>query len=232
MQTDPVLEWRRLSDHYRSMSEMELLELASSFSDLTETARQVLRAEFQSRGLGDPESALAGPPQSAAPAPDPKSIFPSAGSSLDDSESEMQLTGQDSPSDDDSPHDYTWKTYLCESETKEQALQLCEMLRRSGIDAWVESSELVYPRVIVAADQLEQAQDLAARPIPQEIIDDSKAVMPEYVAPRCPQCGADDPTLDSPDPVNTWRCEQCGKEWTEKAGPENDEAEEADYFAS
>jgi uncharacterized Zn finger protein len=39
--------------------------------------------------------------------------------------------------------------------------------------------------------------------------------VPEFVLPKCPKCGAEDPVLEGADPVNTWRCETCGKLWSE-----------------
>ena len=41
--------------------------------------------------------------------------------------------------------------------------------------------------------------------------------MPEFEAPKCPKCGAEDPVLESVEPTNTWLCEACGKRWTEPA---------------
>ena len=70
---------------------------------------------------------------------------------------------------------------------------------------------------MVAADQLDQAREIAARPIPKEIVEQSKMQTPEFEPPVCPNCGAGDPVLESVDPVNSWRCEACGKEWSESA---------------
>jgi hypothetical protein len=64
MQTDPALEWRRLAEHYREIGDDELRELAADFSDLTETAQQVLAQEMRSRGLADPRG-TSPPPQFA-----------------------------------------------------------------------------------------------------------------------------------------------------------------------
>ncbi len=38
MQADPMLEWQRLSEHYRKMNNDELRQLAADFVDLTNTA--------------------------------------------------------------------------------------------------------------------------------------------------------------------------------------------------
>jgi hypothetical protein len=117
------------------------------------------------------------------------------------------------------PSDFTWKTLLCECETSEQAYQLREMLRRFGIDSWVEAPgvrlSIFTPRVVVAADQLERAIEIARQPIPQDIVDESREGMPQYELPHCPGCGTDDPVLESAEPTNSRLCERCGKQWSE-----------------
>jgi hypothetical protein len=209
MQTDPVLEWQRLTEEYREKGDGELLELARDFTDLTETARQVLRAEMQSRGMGDPAN--------------PETLV-AARRSADSLERETPASSGDDADAADTrnpnvgSHDYTWKTVLRECETSGQAWQLVQALRQAGLDGWVEGSggrSLDYPQVLVAADQLDQARMIAAKPIPKEIVDDSNAEVPEYVVPKCPKCGAEDPILEEVEPSNTWRCEQCDAEWTE-----------------
>ena len=65
-----------------------------------------------------------------------------------------------------------------------------------------------YPRVLVAADQLDQARAIAAQPIPQEIIDDSKteiAGVSNY--PYARSAAPEDPILEAIEPANHWRCE-------------------------
>ena len=48
---DPAAEWLRLSEHYRQMSDNELLALARRNSDLTEVAQQTLANEISQRRL-------------------------------------------------------------------------------------------------------------------------------------------------------------------------------------
>jgi hypothetical protein len=219
MQADPVLEWRRLTAHYRELSDDGLRELAADFADLTDAAKQVLRNEMQSRGLSDPQ----------APAPMPQRNAHSAVEHIDGVPTNVfsrapQMV-RDEPADDaggdESEFQYTWKTDLCECETLEQAQELSVALQRAGLDNWIQPSREFgrrYARVLVAADQLEQARAIAATPIPQEILDHSKQEVPEFVAPVCPQCGAADPILESVEPANTWRCELCDAEWSDAPG--------------
>jgi hypothetical protein len=97
-------------------------------------------------------------------------------------------------------------------------------LHQAGIDSWLDSpgsrsrytgSGLANPRVLVAADQLDQARLIAARPLPQEIVEEEKEEAADFVEPKCPRCGSDDVVLEGVDPENTWRCEQCEEQWTE-----------------
>lgn len=195
MQSNPTEEWQRLSALYRDMGNTELRELAAGLGDLTEMAQQVLRDELRKRGL--PES----PPSISA-------------TEWDSTEDPSQLADTD---EDDPKHEFTWKTALCECDTSKEAWQLVLALRQAGIDSWVERPQAAsaYPRVTVAADQLERAREVASRPIPQEIIDDLSDEAPIYELPSCPKCGAEEPTLESVDPSNSWHCESCGKDWTD-----------------
>jgi len=137
----------------------------------------------------------------------------------------------------DQPHEYTWKTPLCECDDRAGAWQLAEVLRRAGIESWIDGPGGSYSpysqldernlRILVAADQLDQARIIAAQPIPQEIIEQSKTDAPEFELPACPQCGAKDPVLEAVDPTNSWLCEACGKQWTEAVGDPNQTPETA-----
>jgi len=243
MQSNPIDEWQRLTAHYRELSDDELRELAADFNDLTETAQQVLRTEMRSRGLGDPETASDAQLASNAP-PETTASWIAAGAAYETSAPihdptvnalgflgrppELVPDTPDAVSEDDGPVDYTWKTPLCECDTSQQASELSEALKQAGIESWIENPAtrsrytglgLSYPRVLVAADQLEQARAIAARPIPPEIVEESETEVPDFVPPSCPKCGASDPLLEAADPANSWKCEQCGERWTESASP-------------
>ncbi len=240
MQVDPISEWQRLTEHYRRMSDEELRELAFDFSDLTESAQQVLRSEMRSRGLGDPQSAPI-PPKTPGFSKwsEPNSVF-----------SQPSIPATPANSEDVSADGATSQTSiqrlpLCGCDDWKQAWQVCEALRAEGIESWIQDARvdiedgLLYSpemgppytpfaarafRVLVAADQLEEAREVAAQPIPREIVEASEMSAPEFKAPRCPACGATDPVLEGVVPENTWRCEQCGKEWTESLPDASSEA--------
>jgi hypothetical protein len=241
MYIDPYQEWVRLTQEYRAMSDEELRDLNRDFADLTEVARQVLSAEMQSRGL---DKKIAEEQQIAASNDRPwtkREVSPFVGraevaaqggllgSIVGSNATEPVPDDEESNSESDEPVEYTWKTMLCEGMEYDQAWQIFEVLRRAGIESWIErpggrrasrvpdqfDGDL---RVLVAADELDRARDLIANPIPQDIVDASHQTLPDYEPPCCPACGAEDPVLESAEPVNAWKCESCGREWTDPGG--------------
>jgi hypothetical protein len=204
MPDDPQRYWSDLTENYRQMSDGELLELEESRGDLTEMAQQVLRDEMRKRGLDVKK------PAEAAKFTDRDAVVHWESPRYRDMAREPMEGGG-------VPPEFTWKTLLCECESTQEAWQVAETLRRAGIESWVTRSMTTWdvscPRVQVAADQLEQAQAVLASPIPQDVIEESQAKVPEFELPGCPECGAADPVLESVDPVNAWVCESCGAEW-------------------
>ena len=216
MQDDPQRYWRDLTENYRQMSDGELLQLGESRGDLTEVAQQVLRDEMRKRGLDESKPADA-PKLTGHPA-------------VVHWESPRYRDRSHEASDgSDIPGEFTWKTLLCECDTSQEAWQVGETLRRAGIESWVTGSRSAWdvsgPRVQVAADQLEQAQAVMASPISHEVIEESQVKLPEFELPGCPTCGASDPLLESVDPVNVWRCETCGAEWSDPEDASESSAE-------
>jgi hypothetical protein len=221
-------EWRRLTEAYGEMYDEELLDLAASLNDLTETAKTVLRDELRKRGLGDPLAPTNAPPINKDAEPSTRRTAKIYWESHGHRDNQSRIE-----TDQDEPREFTWKTLLCECNTTLEAQQLAEALQLAGIDSWIETSgrarwDLNGPRVLVAADQLDQAQAVAAQPIPQEIIDESREEVSEFKPPVCPRCGASDPVLlpakelsiGDPKPkddewVNSWECESCGNEWSD-----------------
>ena len=216
MHEDSIADWQRLTQLYSEMGDGELEELNASIADLTEVAQQVLRDEMKKRGLNEPSVT-----RGASERPERLASFregPDADSQTEEDETE----------DGERPREYTWKTLLCECEEREGAWQIREVLRQAGIESWLEGSGsqvwdgMGNPRILVAADQFEQALEIASRSIPQAIIEQSKMQVPDFEPPVCPSCGADDPILEGADPVNSWRCERCGQQWTDPAEDAND----------
>jgi hypothetical protein len=220
MHEDTIADWQRLTQLYSEMGDGELEALNDDIGDLTEVAQQVLRDEMKKRGLNEPSVSRGAfePPERFAPR-----------QSDDEVDS---LNEYDDAEDEEPPQEFTWKTLLCECEEREEAWQIREALRQAGIESWMEGSgSQVWdgrsnPRILVAADQLEQAREIASQPIPQAIVEQSRMQVPDFEPPVCPSCGADDPILEGADPVNTWRCERCGKQWADPAEEASESSED------
>ena len=212
MYLNPADDWLALTQNYRAMSDGQLRELARALDDLTPTAQQVLRDEMKLRGLGDPQT---------------PSWWRAGAEYATDSGNLDALAGEDR----EAAVEYTWKAPLCACESPEQAWQIGEVLKRAGIESWIDKPSFydphasmedpVGPRVLVAADQLDEARAIMVQPIPAEIVELSMLKVPEYELPACPRCGAAEPILESVEPANTWKCEVCGAEWADEA-PEAD----------
>jgi len=209
MPTDPVEEWRRLSVLYSEMGDIEIQELADQIKDLTPSAQDVLRDELKKRGLANPTEEVSHLPTSALSPQGAKVRWEPAS---------YRYQFNSVPDEERESHDYTWKVPLCDCETKVEARRIAGMLQRAGIDTWIEASTKTYgPRILVAADQLDQAQLVAAQPVPQDILDEEKELenAPQYELPTCPNCGAPDPILESVEPSNNWLCESCDHAWSD-----------------
>lgn len=202
--------WRRLTALYAEMGDLEIRELADQINDLTDNAQQVLRDEMKKRGIGERRAAR-------------NSL---SGLHWDDREE----SDQSLDADVGATSSFTWKTGLCRCDSIDEAAQRGEMLRRAGIESWVQrpGSRFVVPwisepgvgdiQINVAADQLDEARAVIAQPVPREIIEmvEEAHSTPEYEIPRCPRCKAEDPTLESAEPSNNWLCETCGYAWSEQ----------------
>jgi hypothetical protein len=210
-------EWRRLTALYSDMGDIEIRELAAQIDDLTETAQQILRDELKKRAIS--EKSLSSPSTTMEAVDDSSDVH--WDSEEDRNPDSDDVTGTGSV-------EYTWKTGLCRCDSIDEAAQRSEMLRRAGIESWVQrpGSRFFVPwlelgvgdlQINVAADQLEEARAVIAQPIPQDIINELKEeeLAPAYEIPKCPKCKAEDPTLESVEPSNNWLCESCGYTWSD-----------------
>ena len=217
---DPVKEWQRLSRVYSEKSDAELSELSYEFGDLTDIAQQVLRDELKRRSLPEPEAVTSqsqpGSRRSPAAAPgkwDDKYV--------DAITDPILPGGEEEEGGENSPANYSWKVVLCECSEREEAADVMAALEQAGIKSWYDgpqgsqSWQSYGPRVLVAADELERAQLVMQNPISQEIRDQNRTRVPDFETPHCSKCGAADPVLESAEPANVWRCEECGAQWTD-----------------
>lgn len=215
-------EWRRLTELYGEMGEVEIRELADQINDLTPDAQQVLRDELKKRGISPTSPFSTAFPASPKYVRDGRTIIDSVPASA-------ELPERDDQDANDSAVDYTWKTPLCACKDLREASAIARVLKGAGLESWIDAPKPYYsdptgPRVMVAADQLEQGREVLSKPIPQEILDDldAEASSPTYVLPVCPKCGAADPTLESVESSNNWLCESCGNSWSDQVDDAED----------
>lgn len=230
MYGNPAEEWRALTEHYRGLVDEELLELAADYNDLTPTAQQVLRDELRLRKLVDPLAKF--PDRSATTSSATMNsfasqIFDRSTASFGNRVPALVPDFHGSYVAPAGPVEYTWKTRLCDCADRVEAWQVTETLRRAGIESWAEDARTYstsaalqevlvndgFVRILVAADQLDQARTVLDQPIPADIVEESRLEPPDFQPPVCPKCGAADPMLQEVDPVNAWKCETCGAEW-------------------
>lgn len=71
------------------------------------------------------------------------------------------------------------------------------------------------PKVVVAPDDLEEAQAILARGISPELREEFGAATAEeeFQEPECPHCGSKEVVLESVEPTNQWLCEACEVRW-------------------
>ncbi len=206
-------------------------------------------ASSRSRGFGDPESANTVPVASNAPpamnasftAPLPLRNAPS--DPVDDiafgaafgPRAELVPDTPYASAEVDGPIEYTWKTPLCECNTLQEANKLSAALKQAGIDNWIRGAEterllcLREPRLDESARACRRRSARSGaracrHPIPSEIVAESQTKLPDFTPPSCPKCGAPDPILEGVDPVNSWKCEQCGQKWTDSVPAESKNA--------
>ena len=160
---DNIADWQSLTKLYGEMYDDELLELNDGIGDLTAVAQQVLRDEIKKRGLSK-----------TAPQITPIADLPAA---------------EGEPSQSDQTHEFTWKTLLCECNSREEATPIRLALGQAGIGSWIEGPNSRYamdfsnPRILVAADQLDQAREILSRPISPDLVEQSKEEIPEFEFP-------------------------------------------------
>jgi hypothetical protein len=220
---NPALEYLRIADRYRHMSDEELLIIARQPSELTDTAQQALASEVRSRGLKVEE--LKDDKQ-------PPSTFETPPSSFEDEFPDLRDSSDDEP---ESSYDEDRKLVeLCTVWSVRDALQVQGILdvagipffmgpeKATGVDAVtsdfangvsVQIMQVGRPWAAVAMKRYEPADD----PTPKQEEDDELLV-------RCPRCQSTEVTFegliskaeaasDDSDQKFKWTCDSCGNTW-------------------
>jgi len=189
-------QYQELVTLYGSYGDGELVELGRGMADLTEMAQEALKGELKRRGL------------KVAPAAEPVAarVF------TEEDLSDMRAYARLAPAD------------CCfEFEDDRGAEAGYRALAAADIEAIVVSDEGARfgnrgPRVVVTPKDAERAAAILSQPRGDELrplADEPE----EFALPRCPACGSEETLLESADPVNQWRCDDCGNVWLEDAAP-------------
>lgn len=204
---DRVEEWRQVTEHYRSLTDDELVAIARQRSELTDVAQQAMDAEILHRKLEIPPE-------------------------LPDDEPKVPVLPEPEP---DSP--YEPERQLAEIETVyslRDALQLQRLLEADGIPCYLGDEEATDANAVrsnfangvsVKIMRIGIPYATRARRMFQPQDDSRTKERDEDVEADpllCPKCKSDQVFLDEaePDPANPekaatfqWTCDACGHRW-------------------
>jgi hypothetical protein len=187
-------QYQELLALYSSYSDDELIGLGRDMADLTEMAQNVLRDELKRRGLEI---------KSAREAPEKRVL-------TDDDLQDMRTYAESAPAE-----------CIFDFEDERAASAAYYALTGEGIEAIVVSPggakfDNRGPRVVVTPKDAERAATILSQPSADELKAETEEAPEEFALPRCPGCGGEETLLESVDPVNQWRCDDCGHTWLEE----------------
>ncbi|HET6180054.1 MAG TPA: hypothetical protein VFE61_24245 [Candidatus Sulfotelmatobacter sp.] len=216
----PAGEFLRISEHYRRMSDGDLLVLARQPSALTDVAQQALATEISQRRLKVPPEEVVEEPEEEPP------------------EESLSLSTSELPTDPNEPGPYDEDRRLidlCTVWSLADALQVQSLLdtaaipffmgneKATGVDkvtsnfadgVVVRIMQIGFPWARSAMEHYEPKNDPTPRHVVEEISD---------AEVRCPKCHSTevvfrdlipDPTApDTTFPKYQWTCDSCGHHW-------------------
>jgi hypothetical protein len=221
---DPEQERRRLTEFYAGQLDGELEKIAAQDYELTELAREVLRAEVARRGLD--VSFVEQPPTITQKQLEPKPGDPPP----------AQPANQE-PEPEDSDFELRTLITLRQFRDLPEALLAKACLNSAGIEClllddnlvrldWFWSNLVGGVKLKVEPSDAEPAMEILNQSIPEKI---DVVGIGEYEQPHCPNCQSLDVTfrelnrpvsyatvwLNLPIPVHrkAWRCHSCNVQW-------------------
>ena len=188
-------QFRELMELYRSYGDEELVELSGKMADLTDTAQEALKGELSRRGL------------KAVAAKEPVEERVLTEEDLADMRTYAELAPAECIFDFDSERAASAAYYA---------------LTNIGIDAIVVSAgggkfDSRGPRVVVKPNDAKRASEILLQTSTETAEETIRNEWETFEQPRCPKCGSEEIVLESADPVNEWKCEDCGKTWLEES---------------
>jgi len=229
---DPEQERRRLAKFYSDQMDGELEQVAGQAYELTELAREALKAELSRRGLQTKliETAPVILKKEVAIQPgDPPPPAPAAPLALD---GELELRK---------------RVAIRQFRDLPEALLAKGSLESAGIEAvltddnvvrmdWFWSNLMGGVKLLVDAEDAAAAEEVLTQPIPEQF---DVSGVGEYAQPRCPKCNSLDITFQELEPAaylsmavsvpipfhrRAWRCRSCAAEWEDDSLPSSAES--------
>ena len=226
---DPEQERRRLAEFYSGQMDGELEKVAGQAYELTELAREALKAELSRRGLRTKliETVPVIPKKEVLVLPgDPPPPEP-----------------PDQPSGLDGELELRKRVTIRQFRDLPEALLAKGSLESAGIEAvltddnvvrmdWFWSNLMGGVKLLVDAEDAAAAEEVLTQPIPEHF---DVSGVGEYAQPRCPKCDSLDITFQELNPAaylsmavsvpipfhrRAWRCRSCAAEW-EDDGPDS-----------
>ncbi len=190
---DDAVQYQELVKLYETYGDGELVELGRGMGDLTEMAQQALQGELARRGLKVEEEARE----------------PERGLS------EFEMTRLREYAALAPPE------CVFEFADEQGAMTAFRALTEEGIEAVaLGAGEMGMgergPRVVVGPEDAGRAEAVLSQPFTKRFRKEEEEENPaEFELPECPECGGGETLLEAVDPVNHWRCDDCGHSWVE-----------------
>ena len=231
---DPEQERRRLAEFYRQQMDGELEMVASQAYELTDIAREALRAEFARRGL---ETRFV---EQAPVIPKKEPAGPQSGDLPPASRIEPEETEGGVEFRQEGELDFQRMVTIRRFRDLPEALIAKGSLDSAGIDTvlvndnlvrldWFWSNLMGGVQLQVEPEDAEAANEILNQPIPESF---DAVGTGHYQQPRCPSCGSLDVSFQElnkpvayvsayaglPLPVRrqAWRCHSCNVEWEDE----------------
>jgi hypothetical protein len=187
-------QFQELVTLYSSYGDGELVELGRGMADLTEMAQEALKGELTRRGL---KIEPAGKPAESRVL-------------TDEDLSDMRAYAEFAPAE-----------CIFDFEDERAASAAYYALTGVGIEAIVVSPggakfDNRGPRVVVTPKDAERAAAILSEPSTDKLTAETQETPEEFALPECPACGGEETLLESVEPVNQWRCDDCGHTWLEE----------------
>ena len=187
---DPEQERRRLAEFYAGQLDGALEKVAEEAYELSDLAREVLRAELARRGISV---------QLADQSPEPVKKAPEPGDPPEEALSEEALPGELTPSNEETHELIAIRQFR----DLPAALLAKGSLESAGIDCvltddnvvrldWFISNAIGGIKLLVDSEDAAEADQVLNQPIPERL---DVSGVGDYEQPQCPKCGSRDITF-------------------------------------